>query len=170
MEQKFDRATTDRLLLRRPRQEDAPSVFQIESDPRTNQFRPAGPMKNIGEATENINAWQAEWDTYGFSYWIVTLPNNPTVIGIGGIRCIRWKERYILNLYYRFSPTVWGNEYASELAKFAVDLGSNHLSNFPIVARIRSSNVPSLKVVEKSGLKRRHDLDTSEHLVYALGW
>ncbi|MFP3441698.1 GNAT family N-acetyltransferase, partial [Pantoea sp. SIMBA_133] len=85
----------------------------MESDPRTNQFRPSGPMKNIEEAIENINGWQLEWDTYGFGYWMVTLPNDPEVIGVGGIKSIRWRDRDVLNLYYRFSPTAWGNGYAS---------------------------------------------------------
>lgn len=166
----FEKAKTDRLLLRKPRQEDAPYVFQIESDPRTNQFRPAGPMEHIEEATENINGWQLDWNTYGFGYWMVTLPNDPEVIGVGGIKSIRWKDRDVLNLYYRFLPTAWGNGYASELARCAVDMRNNYLSNIPIIARVRSSNIPSLKVVEKSGLQRHPDLDTLEHLVYEFGW
>ncbi|MFP3338724.1 hypothetical protein R0J91_12135, partial [Micrococcus sp. SIMBA_131] len=60
--------------------------------------------------------------------------------------------------------------YASELARCAVVMRNNYLSTIPIIARVRSSNIPSLKVVEKSGLQRHHDLDTFEHLVYALGW
>ncbi|QTM98267.1 GNAT family N-acetyltransferase [Sediminibacillus dalangtanensis] len=161
---------TDRLLLRKPRVEDAGDVFAIESDPETNRFRPAGPMKSMEEAIETIKEWRDNWSADGCGYWLVVLPETDEVIGITGIRRIYWRKRDVLNLYYRFSPKAWGKGYAAEAAAFSVKVARKNLPGFPVLARIRPINTPSQKVAEKSGLKRRPDLDTAGHKVFALGW
>jgi RimJ/RimL family protein N-acetyltransferase len=91
------------------------------------------------------------------------------IIGFGGIERQVWRERDVLNLYYRFTPGAWGRGYATELARTAVALARTHLSTWPVVARIRAKNIPSIRTAERAGLMRRPDLDT-EHIVFALGW
>ncbi|RIW28919.1 N-acetyltransferase [Bacillus salacetis] len=169
IKKQFENAKTERLLLLRPKMDDAEEVFRIESDPKTNLFRPAGPMKDIKEAQENLRTWQLDWDTHGFGYWLVSLPETKKIIGIGGLRPNRWDEKEVLNLYYRFSPKAWGKGYASELARYAVEMGRTHLPDIPVAAQIREANIPSIQVAEKCGLERQPEWDTDEHLVYALG-
>src|SRR5258708_11738405 len=90
-------------------------------------------------------------------------------IGFGGVEHRVWREREVLNLYYRFTPSAWGQGYATELARTAVSLARIYLPQWPVVARTRANNIPSIRTAERAGLVRRPDLDT-EHVVFALGW
>jgi [ribosomal protein S5]-alanine N-acetyltransferase len=166
----FEHVRTNDLVLRMPNPEDAPFVFSIEGDPETNQYRPAGPMRSLHEAEEKVSQWRKDWLTSGYGYWVASLPSEPDIIGIGGVRTDRWQERDVLHLYYRFSPKSWGRGYATELARVAVDMSRQHLSKQAILARIRPTNKPSIRVAEKIGLEHRPELDTSEHMVFTLGW
>ncbi|MGI8563964.1 MAG: GNAT family N-acetyltransferase [Candidatus Dormibacter sp.] len=109
------------------------------------------------------------WDRYGFGHWAVSAELEPAVIGFGGIGRMTWREREILNVYYRFSPSVWGNGYACEVLRAAIKLWQRWLPDLPLVVRTRPANVAARRVAEKSGLERRTDLDC-EHVIYALGW
>jgi len=80
-----------------------------------------------------------------------------------------WQDQDVLNLYYRFMPSAWGQGYATEMAQTAVHFAQTYLPQLPIIARIRDENVASKRVAERVGLLRRPDLD-AEHVIFALGW
>lgn len=162
----FDNVITENLVLRMPKPEDLPFILSIEGHPAANKYRPAGPMKDLAEAKETLERWRNDWFTYGFGYWVAVLRSQSEVVGIGGIRRDSLKEKDVLNLYYRFSPNAWGHGYAQELARTAVKLANEHLSNFFVVARIRPANTPSIKVAERIGLRHSVELDSSEHLAF----
>ncbi|HLJ80275.1 MAG TPA: GNAT family N-acetyltransferase [Ktedonobacterales bacterium] len=166
----FSLVRTERLVLRQPTSDDGAAMFAIHGDPQTNQYNPAGPDPDLATSEEALHEWLRQWDEEGFGYWAVTLPMDGAVIGFGGVRSIRWRDRDILNLYYRFTPSAWGHGYATETARAAVELAWTHIPALPIVARVRAVNVPSVRTAERAGLLRRPDLDTQEHLVFALGW
>lgn len=164
----FDMVRTERLLLRRPEVSDGPAIFRIEGDPATNRYNPRPYTRE--ESDVALHRWLAQWDADGCGYWMVTIAPDPTVIGIGGVRRFSWRECDVLNLYYRFTPSAWGAGYATEMARTAVDLARRHLPFLPVIARVRAVNSASQRVAERAGLERRSDLDTEEHLAYALGW
>ncbi|MDQ6637553.1 MAG: GNAT family N-acetyltransferase [Candidatus Dormibacteraeota bacterium] len=165
----FARVETERLLLRRPVMDDMQAFFAIHSDPATNRYNPAGPLRSPDRARQLIARDIELWDRHGFNYWAVSAKVEPAVIGFGGIGLMSWREREILNVYYRFSPSVWGNGYASEVVRTAIDFRHGWLPDFPLVVRTRPANAAARRVAEKSGLERRPDLDC-EFVVYALGW
>jgi RimJ/RimL family protein N-acetyltransferase len=165
----FDQVRTERLMLRRLRSEDGPAMFAVHGDPATNVYNPAGPDPDLAASEEALRSMIGHWDAYGFGYWAVTLPEAENVLGFGGIEYRVWREREILNLYYRFTPRAWGQGYASELARTAVALARTHFPWWPVIARTRAGNIASMRTAERAGLTRRPNLDT-EHIVYALGW
>jgi [ribosomal protein S5]-alanine N-acetyltransferase len=166
----FGFVSTERLVLRRPAADDGRAMFTIHGDPQTNQYNPYGPDPDLATSEEVLRQWLRQWDDDGFAYWAVTLLADPVVIGFGGVRRVTWRDRDILNLYYRLTPGAWGHGYATETARAAVGLAREHLSALPIVARVRSVNIPSARTAERAGLVRRPDLDDEEHIVFALGW
>jgi ribosomal-protein-alanine N-acetyltransferase len=165
----FNHLTTPRLVLRRLRMEDGPAMFAVHGDPATNLYNPAGPHRDLGTSEEMLRSCLHHWEVYGFGYWAVTLLQEGNIIGFGGVEHRVWREREVLNLYYRFTPSAWGQGYASELARTAVSLARAHLPPWPVIARVRPANTASIRTAERAGLVRRPDLDT-EHLVLALGW
>lgn len=160
---------TSRLLLRRPRLGDGPAMFAIHGDPATNLYNPFGPDPDQATSKERLQQWIEQWETDGFGYWAASLTQSEEIVGFGGVRHFIWRDHDILNLYYRFTPSAWGQGYATELAQTAVTLARKHLSMWPVVARIRANNMPSIRIADRAGLLRRPDLDT-EHLIFALGW
>ncbi len=165
----FDEVHTKRLVLRRPIADDGAAMFRIHGDPVTNLYNPFGPHPNLATSEEMLQECLDHWKIYGFGLWAVTLPQEEKIIGFGGIEHQVWRDRDVLNLYYRFTPSAWGRGYATEMAQTAVHFAQIHLPQLPIVARIRDKNVPSKHVAERAGLLRRPDLDT-EHVIFTLGW
>ncbi len=166
----FAMVCADRLALRRPELSDDPAMFRVHGDPETYRYIPVRPDSDLAASEQTLRVWLRGWAEDGYGYWAVTLPPGGDVIGFGGVRRFAWRERDVLNLYYRFVPAAWGRGYAAETARAAVALGRAHLPSLPIVARVRPSNIPSQRTAERAGLVRRPDLDTAEHIVFALGW
>lgn len=167
----FGAQRTERLALRPVQAGDGPALFAIDGDPATHQFNPPGSAApDLANSEARLCEWLRHWDVDGVGYWAILLAEAPDVIGFGGVQRIIWRERDALNLYYRFSPRAWGHGYATEMARVAVTLARAHLPQWPIIARVRPANVPSLRVAERAGLLRRSDLDDAEHAALALGW
>jgi [ribosomal protein S5]-alanine N-acetyltransferase len=165
----FNEVRTERLVLRRLRPTDGLAMFAIHGDPATNQYNPHGPDPDLATSEETLQSWRRHWEEHGFGYWAVALPYSENIIGFGGVEHRIWRDRNILNLYYRFTPGAWGHGYATELAQTAVALARKHLLQWPVIARTRAENIASIRTAERAGLLRRPDLDT-EHIVFALGW
>lgn len=164
------RVQTERLILRRLQPTDGPAMFAVHGDPATYRYSPARPHPDLATSEEMLRSCLHDWDTYGFGYWAVTLrQEEEKIIGFGGVEYRVWRDRDVLNLYYRFTPDAWGQGYATEMAQKAVTLARTYFPQWPIVARTRAKNIPSIRTAERAGLIRRPDLDT-EHVVFALGW
>lgn len=168
----WNKVSTERLILRRLQPTDGPAMFAVHGDPETYHYSPATPHPDLATSEDMLRACLHHWETYGIGYWTVTLASGAQeqIIGFGGVEHRVWRERDILNLYYRFTPRVWGQGYATEMARIAVNLACTYLPQWPIVARTRAHNLPSIRTAERAGLLRRPDLDTEEHVIFALGW
>lgn len=165
----FGEIHTERLILRRPRAEDATAMFAIHGDPATHKYAPNGPDPDFAASENVLHNWLQQWQDDGYGYWAVTLPATNEIIGFGGVRQLERYERDVLNLYYRFTSSAWGHGYATETALTAVTLSRKYLPRLPVVALVRPGNVASMRVAEHAGLIQRPGLDT-EYVVFALGW
>lgn len=166
----FENVETDRLLLRRLKKEDLGAVYRLNSDPRTNIYNPYGPMKNISSVSKRLDIWLKDWKKNGFGYWSMTIKDDSRIDGVGGIKKLVFSQRYVLNLYYRLSPEIWGLGYATEMSLKAVELATKCLPEYPVVVMARKENLPSMRVAEKAGLKHNESLDTDEYTIYVTNW
>ncbi|MGA5305079.1 GNAT family N-acetyltransferase [Nucisporomicrobium flavum] len=80
-------------------------------------------------------------------------------VGFCGLKFVRFREREVLNLFYRLDPAYWGIGLATEAADAVVKWAGEHLPEWPILARVRPENVPSQKVAVRAGLSRADHLD-----------
>lgn len=170
--QVFGVVRTQRLTLRRPVEGDVEAMFRIHGDPETYRFTPISPDPDRATSAETLGRWLQGWRENGYGYWAVLIAPDDAVVGFGGVRRFDWQGRDILNLYYRFTPSVWGRGYATETARAAVDLARRYLRRLPVVARIRPANVASARVAERAGLSLhllQPDVDTDGHLIFSLG-
>jgi ribosomal-protein-alanine N-acetyltransferase len=169
---------TTRLTLRRLEPSDGPAMFAVHGDAATYRYSSARPHPDVATSEEMLRSCLREWEANGFGYWAVTLARDEeTIIGFGGVEHRVWSEREVLNLYYRLIPSAWGRGYATELARAAVSLARTYLPQWPIVARTRAANIPSMRTAERAGLIQRPDGAAdgaadgdADRVVFALGW
>jgi [ribosomal protein S5]-alanine N-acetyltransferase len=149
-----------KIALRQPTAQDVDSLFRIYSDPRTNMFNPAGPMKSRVEADETMGRWLGNWAEYGFGTWAISLPREPDqVVGFGGLTYASFGAEKRINLGYRLAAAVWGQGLATELAIIAIDHGFRTLNLKEIFAKVRYNHDASRRVLEKAGLTEFGVLD-----------
>lgn len=149
---------TARLSLRRPTLADLDTMFEIHADPETARHSPTGPIvTSRDEAKRMLLTWLVDWARYGFGYWAVRLADTEQVIGFGGVAYRSPAELAgvrVANLYYRFRPAVWGNGYATEVAREAVALAGERAPKERVIALVRPGNIGSARVAEHAGLTR----------------
>ncbi|TSC23521.1 GNAT family N-acetyltransferase [Corallococcus sp. Z5C101001] len=160
MIQDFERATTERLLLRAVSANDLEAVFALHSDPATNRFSRAGYMRTLDDARKTLGLWLEDWAREGVGYWLVERLDAPgVVVGLGGVRHKELEGQRVLNLAYRFAPQTWGSGYATEVSRFALALAAKHLPDVPLVAIIHPENTASLRVAERLGMRLDRTID-----------
>lgn len=158
---------TQNLRLRRLVPDDLDKLLTIHTDPLASRYRPGGPP-TVAEAEHQLAGFIESWESSGIGYWAVEA--HGIVVGCAGLRPLTFAERPCWNLYYRFSPKVWGQGLATEAAHEAVWVAQNELAPRPIVARTRPSNRAAIKVALRVGLVRRTDLDVSGFTVLVRNW
>ncbi|MCL4318937.1 MAG: GNAT family N-acetyltransferase [Firmicutes bacterium] len=117
-----------------------------------------------------MDAWLNDWNTAGLGYWTVIERATDTIIGFGGIKRMVWWDREVLNLYYRFDPSVWGPGIAQEMASTAINMATSCWPQWPVIARVGPTNTPSMKLAERMRLRHNPGISTVEYQVYTLGW
>ena len=139
--------------MRRIRPEDEPAVLEIHADPESSRHHPAGPA-TPEQARGHLTRWMRQWEVNGIGYWTVILASTGETIGFGGLDHTATEDGRILNLYYRFRPSAWGNGYAPEMGAVAVDWARRERPDRPVVIVTRPVNVPAQRVAEKLGFVR----------------
>src|SRR5262249_36699820 len=111
----FDFVRTERLALHRPIAGDALAFFQLDGNPAANRFNPDGPAPDLAASEARLNEWLRQWQIDGYGYWALAVPPDSAVVGFGGVRRINWRDRTVLNLYYKLQPAIWRHGCATEL-------------------------------------------------------
>jgi len=150
---------TARLSLRRPAAADVDAILRIHRDPRTCTHNPSDALATRNEAEAVFGRWDHHWQRFGFGYWVVRRHDSAMPVGFAGVKLVRFGERRVLNLFYRFAPPAWGHGLASEAATAIVAWATEALPEYAILARVRPDNVASQRVALKAGLVRAPHLD-----------
>ncbi|WP_405682097.1 GNAT family N-acetyltransferase; N-acetyltransferase [Streptomyces sp. NBC_00057] len=64
----------------------------------------------------------------------------------------------VLNLFYRFATSAWGQGFAGEAATKVTAWVSRHVPDLPLIARVRPANIASQRVAIRAGLARAQHL------------
>ena len=105
------------------------------------------------------------WESRGFGVWAVEHANE--FIGFAGIVVPRWEAKFTpcVEIMWRFVSSAWGNGFATEAARAALDDGFEH-HDFPEVLSFTvQDNERSWRVMERLGMRRAPELDFDHPLV-----
>lgn len=140
---------TERLELRPVTCEDVEALFAVTSDPATWRQEPGGRHRDRGTTANWISRAFARWNSDGLSYWLVRVRAGQQVIGVGGVQR---QHTGNWNLYYRFTPSVWGRGYATELGQAALAAAHDVDDSVPVIAWMLPQNAASINVARRLSL------------------
>jgi RimJ/RimL family protein N-acetyltransferase len=131
----------------------------VHSDPRACAHNPSDALATRAEAAGLFTYWDEHWRSHGFGYYVVRRLAAPGTLGFCGVKFTTFRDRRILNLFYRLAPAAWGDGVAGEAATAVVAWAVEHLPGHPVVARVRPENVASQRVATRAGLVHAGHLD-----------
>ena len=160
-------AVTERLELREFSVDDAEGFHDLNADPEVLRYTGDVPFVDVAEAREFL----ASYDNYardGFGRWSVYVRQTGQYIGFCGLNYRADRDEVDLGL--RLRRDCWGQGYATEAARAALELGFTRNGLKRIVGRAMRDNMASHRVLEKVGMTFSHEdkQDGAMWVVYAV--
>ena len=145
-----DQFETERLVLRKPRMDDARAIFerwtQDQEVTRYLTWRPHERIEQTQEFVQGcIRAWQGETR---FPY-VITLKGTGEVIGIIDPRI----EGPKVGIGYGTARAYWGKGYVPEATRAIIEWAFQQPSIYRVYATTDVENVASRRVMEKVGMQ-----------------
>ena len=148
--QPFPILYTERCLLRKIVQEDAPEILLLRSEPSIMQYLDRDPMTSLDEARSFITRIEESLSQGMGITWGICLHNSTELIGkIGLWRLI--KEHYRAEIGYTLHPGFWGKGIMTEVLQEVIRYGFKELGLHSLEANVNPSNLASIKLLKKQG-------------------
>ena len=159
---------TEALVLRPMAAEDVTELHRQWNDPRVARYLWDGQPVPRERVEEVVASSAATFAARGFGLWTASLHENGRIAGFAGLRIEADTGR--VELLYAFDPQLWGRGLATEAARAVLDDAFRRLRLPVIYAGTNPQNEPSLRVLERLGMKRVESRQTAveELLIYAL--
>ena len=153
---------TDRLLLRDWRPDDLEPFARMNADPEVAEYLPARLSREESEVfARRIREHFAE---RGFGLWALEVPGEVAFVGFVGLSVPGFDAPFTpcVEVGWRLLRPFWGQGYATEGARAALEYGFGELGLDEIVSFTTEANQRSRRVMERLGM--RHDLaDDFDH-------
>ncbi len=153
---------TPRLLLRQWRAEDREPFAELSADPVVMEHYPS--VLSRAESGARVDQYEAEFANLGFGKWAVEIPGETSFAGCIGLSAISFESKFTpcVEIGWRLARRFWGQGYATEGARAALDFGFERLGLPEIVSFTVPANTRSLRVMEKIGMKFAGEFDHPE--------
>ena len=125
--------TTDRLLLRRWRDDDVEPLHEIYEQP---EFLATMPPKTLAETREQLDRFRRAWAVDGYSQWAACDRESERLIGRIGVLCHHdWplSDRPVPEVGWVLHRDFWGRGLATEGGQAGVDAWRVHLPDEPLL-------------------------------------
>ena len=141
---------TERLLLRRPRPEDARAIFEgWAQDEEVTRFLTWHPHEQIEQTQEFVQSCLRAWEGESRFPYMITLKGNGGVIGMIDPRI----EGPKMGIGYGAARAHWGQGYVPEATRAVIDWAFQQPSIYRVYATTDVENVASRRVLEKVGMR-----------------
>jgi len=145
---------TDRLLLRRWREDDVEPFARMNADPVVMEHFPS--LLTREQSAAMVERIERHLDAEGFGLWAVEVPAVAPFIGFVGLQRVPFEAHFTpaVEVGWRLDPAHWGHGYATEAALACLDLGFGPLGLEEIVSMTTPGNARSWRVMERIGMHR----------------
>jgi RimJ/RimL family protein N-acetyltransferase len=156
---------TERLILRRWREEDREPFARMNADPAVMEFFPA--LLSRAESDAGVERVEAGLAQRGFGFWAAELRESGEFIGFIGLSVPNFQAPFTpcVEIGWRLAAKHWGKGLATEGARAAVDYGFGTLALAEIVSFTTTTNQRSRRVMEKIGMTRDPQADFDHPLI-----
>jgi ribosomal-protein-alanine N-acetyltransferase len=172
---------SNRICLRRWRDEDREAFAAMNSDARVMEFFRSS-LSRI-ESDAMVDGIEKRFGEHGFGLWAIEVPEVAPFIGFTGLAVARFDAHFTpcVEVGWRLAFAHWGNGYATEAARLALDYGFGTLALPEVVSFTSATNRRSRAVMERLGMRRdpAEDFDypslpeghpLRRHVLYRLSW
>ena len=157
---------TDRLYLRRLVAEDAPLLFELDSDPEVMKFISKGiptPFDRIqDDIMPRVLGQYRAWPPHGF--WIAHIRETDDWIGWFHLRPDKFTPEE-MEIGYRLKRSAWGTGFATEGSRALILRSFADWGYGKVCARTLVGNLASRRVMEKAGLKFEREFIWPESVI-----
>lgn len=145
------RLETERLILRRYKESDIDSIYEMITDERLSKYIKF-PSLTKEEELQCIKTWIEEADESKYEKWVIEIKDTGEIAGNIDVNTIVKKHNYC-NVGYAIRFNYWGNGYAAEALKAVSDylLDSGY---YLVECSCNELNKQSSRVMEKAGFKK----------------
>lgn len=156
---------TERLILRKPRPEDAADLAVAYADPEVVRFIGDGSTATREEVEAGIARWLERWDSWGMSLCSLERRDDGLVVGRAGF--LLWDpETWEVpgdetELGWLLAREHWGQGYATEAAIALRDWAFAERGLTRLISLVNPENLASIRVAERIG--ERHERDIEIH-------
>lgn len=162
----FTNLTTERLILRELRLDDAEQVFKIRSDARVNEFIDREPTISVDKSRKFIrNILKAQKNEEGMM-WAITLKDDPKLIG----SIVYWhivKQTDESEIGYEMLPEHFGKGIMQEALSKVIEFGFQKMKLKTILAHTKPENLRSVNLLTRCGFVRGHTAQDG-YMIYQL--
>ena len=150
---KFDAVSTDRLLLRRWREEDRAPFAELNGDPETLVFFPSTLTR--AESDAYVDRIEARFADHGYGLWALEVRETGEFIGFTGLAPM--PENVPggpdgTEIGWRLARTAWHHGYATEAARAALDVAFAGVGLPELWSVTAVLNTPSQAVMRRIGM------------------
>lgn len=146
--------TTDRIILRQWRAEDRKPFAAMNSDPDVMRYFEN--LRSRAESDATADRLEAHIDEHGFGFWAAELRETGEFIGFVGMEHtpLELPCSPAVEIGWRIDKRFWGEGLAPEGARACLLFAFSRLQLNEVVSFTAVPNIPSLRVMEKIGMKR----------------
>jgi RimJ/RimL family protein N-acetyltransferase len=144
---------TDRLLMRRWRDEDREPFAALNADPVVMEHYQGLMTRERSDAF--VDRIEANWEQRGWGQWAIEVPGVAPFIGYVGL----WPADFVtgepmVEVGWRLAREHWGHGYVTEAARETLRFGFEDVGLDEIVSFTVPQNERSWRVMERIGLRR----------------
>jgi len=154
------RLETERLILRRWRDDDLDGFAAMNADPEVMRYIGDGHVQDRAEAAALLERIRQGWDEHGFGRWAVELRSDGTFAGFCGVGFLKAFPDLAdePEIGWRLRRALWGAGYATEAAIASRDDFFRTTEYDHLISLSNPGNVASERIMEKLGMRRVGDV------------
>jgi ribosomal-protein-alanine N-acetyltransferase len=143
---------TERLLLRRWREEDREPFYRLNSDARVMEFFPESLTR--AQSDSLVDRINEHFTKHGFGFFAAELREDQSFIGFVGVAVPSFRAHFTpcVEIGWRLAANYWGRGLATEGARAVVKYAFEELALDALVSFTVPRNIRSRRVMEKIGM------------------